>query len=395
MLETSGEEQSQHTVMRSPTYIVIPPKHDKHTDITAFSLDFRETSHFLLLGDIHIESQLTWSDLIYRTKRFKNKENLTLLGETLLPKIMLQASLPCFALLISRPPTIKGGAQPHMVTSRSSTVFLLSVKFKSRQLSAVVMPRHTRLYINEPTDEAMINAKSYMTVRERELFEYFAAIYTDNAMTPFCHVRTAKQRHNMTLVSNWETWDEVISGFSATVELYKFLCLDIEGFHELETDATSTDWRLKRRLTYLILGNLEGQVLVLDMDSLHNRVGDNACGNEPLVSVPRLVFQWLRQERIVVFGSDVVGDCSKYGIPATSLVDSAAVFRHYLRSNDDFQPLINVGSTSRTGLGIQFYYSKKFDNKTMPPSKFRKLYGRINSRGDEDGRAAGRGKGVG
>ncbi len=244
------------------------------------------------------------------------------------------------------------------------------------------MPRHNRTYISEPTDESMINARSYMTVRERELYDYFSNIYLDNAMTPFSHNRTDSQKNNMTLVSDWATWDEVITEFQSTVELYKFLSMDIEGFHQ--TDETATDWRLKRRLTYLILGNLLGQVLVLDMDKLHCRVGDNACGNEPLVSVPRLVFQWLRQERIVVIGSDIIGDCGKYGIPATSLVDSRAVFKHYLTAHGNDTALVNIGSTSRSGLGAQFYYCKRFDNKTMTGSKFRKLYGRIHYR-HEDG----------
>ncbi len=243
------------------------------------------------------------------------------------------------------------------------------------------MPRHNRNNVSEPTDESMVNARSYMTLRERELYDYFSAIYTDCAMTPFRHSRTESQRHNMTMVSDWQTWDNVITEFQSNVELYKFLSLDIEGFHELEDDPN--DWRFKRRLTYLILGDLTGQVLILDMDRLHSRVGDNACGNEPLVSVPRVVFQWLRQERIVVVGSDVVGDCSKYGIPATSLVDSREVFKHYQSSHGSDTALVNIGSSSRSGLGAQFYYCKKFDNKTMPPSKFRKLYGRIQYRNSD------------
>ncbi len=121
------------------------------------------------------------------------------------------------------------------------------------------------------------------------------------------------------------------------------------------------------------MGTASGKGVLFDLELMAS--GCYAPEDDCLRDVPAAFHYWLRSPDIYTAGSAIEGDEQKTGIHIKRRVDMRDVFAYYRELQYEGRPIIDIGKTSKTGLGIQAFYSKGVDFKPMARNKHIALYG--------------------
>ncbi len=223
---------------------------------------------------------------------------------------------------------------------------------------------YSRRFIIEPCDDRYSQARMLMPDAEKSVLDAMTEVYTACKIVPYEHKLEPSQLASFRMIRCNDEWQTALPGFKKSVELMGCLTIDVESY---TGNKWSTNWRYCPRIKYVILGDMVGTVLVIDMDQYLRR---EELKSLPKFSLPSELEGWINRPDIYILGSNIAEDLSDMKVEGQSVVDTGNVFKHYMAN-----ATINIGSTSRYGLGPQQFYSKTFDNKCMPETKFIKMYG--------------------
>ncbi len=242
-------------------------------------------------------------------------------------------------------------------------------------------PLHSRDRVTDPNGQAAREKRLAMQKSTADLYDEALQVYNVCKITPYHYTRTEQQRQAMTVVKTKKAWTQVKSTFEQQVRRDGFLSFDLEWYlpnharvAQMLKEGKAVAWYEQRRLTYVVLGSLRGDVVILDMDSLHEAYRAYG-GDDQSTSIPKEVLQWLKDGSILVAGSGITDDCEQLDIEANKMVDTAAVFRDAMTDQVKGSPLVDIGHCGRDGFGAQAFFAKTHDYKPMREEQYIERYG--------------------
>ncbi len=253
------------------------------------------------------------------------------------------------------------------------------------------VPRYKPLFTyngnREMDGPAVIAARSRLDEKTRGFFDFFLDNYQRMRINPtFRQSLSDEQRAYFTVVKNITDWDLVADEFQLEVDTYRFITFDLE-----ETDPNNNYTRTtgkrprstgQKRIVYALFGTITGRVVLFDLEAMFN---GPVSKDDPLEALPPEFRAWLCSPDVVVAGAAVQKDVATVGLMGKKICDTKVVFSGAMSPLDGRPPVINIGSTRRTGLGVQSFFAKGIDYKPMKLDDFVKAYGGHNYR-DENGR---------
>ena len=223
-----------------------------------------------------------------------------------------------------------------------------------------------------------------------QFYDFYNEIYQRGRVVPtFRQELSQAQERYLILVSNITDWidsDDAVA-FQQEVDLYGFMSFDLERY-QVDKDAVGRVPLFKRRrvyqdrTVYAVFGTLTGRVAIFDLESCY---GGPVRPEDPLETLPSEFKAWIRSPDVILAGSGIDGDILETGLDAQKVLNTQDLFAKHMSSTEGSPPLINVGSTRRSGMGIQAYYAKGVDYKPMAARKFVTDYGMHKYR-DNNGR---------
>lgn len=167
------------------------------------------------------------------------------------------------------------------------------------------------------------------------------------------------QASDLTFVRTDQHWHAVEEKFTMAINNYAFLSMDVE--HQTSTNI----------VTYILFASLDGRVVVFDVRALLPEASGDVLG-----VLPPAFGGWLRDPDVIIGGSGIAIHLRDIGFKdATNLLETADLFKAFYSRRHAAEPLLDIGNTKKTGLGVQAHISKRLDFKPMRPSVFTNLYG--------------------
>lgn len=201
-----------------------------------------------------------------------------------------------------------------------------------------------------------------------DLVKFFCEGRTNMLIRPiYRQTLSPWQRENFLQVTKQGQWEKepFAQVFAAEVERYRFISFDLEARRDEELN--------RDRVVLAHMGTASGKGVLFDLELMAS--GRYAPEEDALRDVPQAFKYWLRSPDIYTAGSDIRRDEQKTGINIKRMVDMRDVFAYYRELKYEGKPIIDIGKTSKTGLGIKAFYSKGVDFKPMARHKHVALYG--------------------
>ena len=247
-----------------------------------------------------------------------------------------------------------------------------------------IKPLFTYLGDREMSGPAVIAARSRLDDKTRGFFDFFLDNYQRMRIRPtFRQDLSDEQRAYFTIVKNLTDWDLVADEFQTEVDNYRFITFDLE---EIDPDNTFTRATGKRprlvdqkRVVFALFGTITGRAVLFDLEAMYN---GPVSREDPFEPLPPEFKAWICSPDVVVAGSAVQRDIAQAGLMGKKICDTKLVFSGAMSPLDGRPPVINIGSTRRTGLGVQAFFAKGIDHKPMKLDDFVKAYGSHNYRDD-------------
>ncbi len=174
-------------------------------------------------------------------------------------------------------------------------------------------------------------------------------------------------------------WQEVEreGTFAAEVDLYQYITLDIEDFlpdHAALKQIPVAKQRREQqqRPVYAMFSTITGRTVSFDLESF--------CGGpvkvaDPFEHMPTDILGWLDSAEIMVAGASIRKDIETLRRTVRRAVDTNVVFEYAMQQLGKYEPLVQLGCSTRTGKGQQAFYGKGLDHRPMLPANFLRLYG--------------------
>ncbi len=216
--------------------------------------------------------------------------------------------------------------------------------------------------------------RDLLSEEEGILFDQLHMLFSRLQCRPYRMELSREQQAYLHVIRCKDDWYDVEPRFERDVQEFGVITFDTEDFlpdHAKlkETPANKVRWQDKERLLYVLIGTFKGRVAVFDLEEMSRGPVDT---EQPLAALPDSVKRWIRDEEVMVLGSNVGQDFGKLDYRATSLCDTRDVFRHYYGEENG---LIWLGETTKSGLGVQAFWAKGFDYKAGKRADHVKLYG--------------------
>ncbi len=202
----------------------------------------------------------------------------------------------------------------------------------------------------------------------RDLVDFFVTARENMAIFPvYRQSLSAWQRDHFFTASKSGQWENVqfAREFAAEVERYRLISFDTESRKDPDTGL--------ERVILAHFGTATGMGVLFDLETMSS--GCWAPPDDALRDVPKCFKCWLRAPGIYTVGSAIAGDEKKVGLQIKRMVDMREVFYHYRNMTYEGKPIVDIGHTTKTGLGVQAFYSKGVDYKPMARHKHVALYG--------------------
>ncbi len=221
-------------------------------------------------------------------------------------------------------------------------------------------------------------ARLQLDPNTRSFYNIFWDAYQNlRIQPPFRTTLTQEQQTLCTVVTNLSEWDTIAHEFQLEVETYQFLSFDIEELDVISAfdpgpSCHKTPATVRRKVVYALFSTLLGKTVIFDLEEMFG--GPVPVAN-PLEPVPPEFTSWIRSREIIIAGSAIHKDLATLGLEGRSLCDTGRVFEGAMMSPNGNPPLIELSTNTRTGLGIQAFYSKGIDYKPMGQKDFIINYG--------------------
>ncbi len=221
-------------------------------------------------------------------------------------------------------------------------------------------------------------ARLQLDTHTRSFYNIFWDTYQNlRIQPPFRTTLTQEQQALCTVVTNLSEWDVIAHEFQLEVETHQFLSFDIEELDVISAfdpgpSCHKTPNAVRRKVVYALFSTLLGKTVIFDLEEMFG--GPVPVAN-PLEPVPPEFTTWIKSKEIIIAGSAIHKDIATLGLEGRSLCDTGRVFEGAMMSPNGNSPLIELSSNTRTGLGIQAFYSKGIDYKPMGQKDFIVNYG--------------------
>ena len=239
-------------------------------------------------------------------------------------------------------------------------------------------PRFQYYGDREYSSPAAKTTRQQMDAHTRSFYNTFWHTYQNLRINPpFRSTLTDEQKDLCTVVTNLTDWDTVSHDFQHEVETYQFLTFDIEELDVISSfdpgpSCHKVPTTVRRKVVYALFSTLMGRTVIFDLEEMF---GGPVPAAKPLEPLPPEFMDWIKDKRIIVAGSAIHKDAATLGLEGRSLCDTARIFEGAMMSPEGNPPLIELSTNTRTGLGIQAFYSKGVDYKPMSLKEFITNYG--------------------